>query len=141
MFKKILLSIDINDEAGATRAANHGVWLAKTSGAELHVLNVVPEMGYNLVGSAFSPDQEHAMRAETETALADWAKATLPEGTQATLHVAQGTVYDQIIRMADKLGADAIVVGAHRPEFKDYLVGPNAARVVRHAKQAVLVIR
>jgi nucleotide-binding universal stress UspA family protein len=55
--------------------------------------------------------------------------------------VATGTIYDQIIQSADTFGCDAIVIGAHRPELKDYLVGPNAARVVRHATQSVFVIR
>ncbi|MEO0863555.1 MAG: universal stress protein, partial [Pseudomonadota bacterium] len=36
---------------------------------------------------------------------------------------------------------DAIFVGAHRPELKDYLIGPNAARVARHAQQSVFVVR
>jgi hypothetical protein len=30
---------------------------------------------------------------------------------------------------------------AHSPDLKDYLLGPNAARVVRHANQSVMVIR
>jgi nucleotide-binding universal stress UspA family protein len=141
MFQKILLAVDLNDADGAARAAAHGGQLAQMCGAELHVMNVLPEYGYNLVGSAFGPDHIKKMLAEAEAALTDWAGSALPEGVAAKVHVAQGTIYDQIIRTADAIGADAIVVGAHRPELKDYLVGPNAARVVRHAKQAVLVIR
>jgi nucleotide-binding universal stress UspA family protein len=38
------------------------------------------------------------------------------------------------------LNATLIVMGAHRPAFQDYLIGPNAARVVRHAKCSVLVL-
>lgn len=51
------------------------------------------------------------------------------------------TLYDAILKEADRIDADAIVVGAHRPQLRDYLVGPNAARVVRHARQSVFVIR
>ena len=141
MFKKILLAVDLNDPEGAARAGAHGGQLAQMCGAELHVMSVLPEYGFNLVGAAFSSSHVSAMLAEAEQALGAWADKTLPEGVSAEIHVAQGTIYDQIIRMADKIGADAIVVGAHRPELKDYLVGPNAARVVRHANQAVLVIR
>jgi nucleotide-binding universal stress UspA family protein len=32
-------------------------------------------------------------------------------------------------------------MASHRPELSDYLLGPNAARIVRHAKQSVLVVR
>ncbi len=34
-----------------------------------------------------------------------------------------------------------IVMASHRPEMSDYLLGPNAARVVRHARRSVSVIR
>ena len=44
-------------------------------------------------------------------------------------------------RAANRLGCDLIVVGAHRPELGDYLLGPNAARIVRHADQSVFVVR
>ena len=70
-----------------------------------------------------------------------WAEDHLPEATEKHLHVVQGTVYDKIIGTARDLGAHTIVIGAHRPEFRDYLVCPNAARVVRHADQTVLVVR
>ena len=53
----------------------------------------------------------------------------------------QGTVYEVILKMAKKTNCDLIVIGAHRPELKDYLLGPNAARVVRHADCSVMVVR
>ena len=45
------------------------------------------------------------------------------------------------MKAADKLKCDLIVMASHRPELKDYLLGPNAARVVRHARQSVFVVR
>ena len=65
----------------------------------------------------------------------------IPTGLLDGLHVTQGTIYHEIIKAAQDVAADAIVVGAHRPALRDYLVGPNAARVVRHAPQSVIVIR
>jgi universal stress protein F len=141
MFSKILLAVDLNDPAGADRAGDKGGNLARMCGAELHLLSVVPDLGFGLVGAAFGPDYGKTMVTEATDALKTWAAKALPEGVVPQIHVVQGTIYDQIIKQAEALGADAIVVGAHRPELKDYLVGPNAARVVRHAKQAVLVVR
>ncbi|MFQ5760821.1 MAG: universal stress protein, partial [Acidiferrobacterales bacterium] len=43
--------------------------------------------------------------------------------------------------VAEKAGCDLIVMASQRPELKDYLLGPNAARVVRHANCSVLVAR
>jgi nucleotide-binding universal stress UspA family protein len=34
-----------------------------------------------------------------------------------------------------------ILMASHRPEVKDYLIGPNAAHVAQHADCSVLVLR
>ncbi|MFV2033769.1 MAG: universal stress protein, partial [Halocynthiibacter sp.] len=50
-------------------------------------------------------------------------------------------IYKTILTTADAIGCDLIVMASHRPEMQDYLLGPNAARVVRHANQSVFVVR
>jgi nucleotide-binding universal stress UspA family protein len=55
--------------------------------------------------------------------------------------VGHGSIYHEILRYADEIEADLIVISAHRPTAEDYLIGPNAARVVRHAHVSVLVVR
>ena len=52
-----------------------------------------------------------------------------------------GSVYDQVLAEATEFNADLIVVGSHRPSMSTYLIGSNAARIVRHAKCSVLVVR
>ena len=54
--------------------------------------------------------------------------------------IGEGDAYEVILSIADKINADVIVVGVHQPELKDYLLGPNAARVVLHAKCLVMVV-
>ena len=70
-----------------------------------------------------------------------FAHDKLPEGMTAKLHVEYGSVYRTIIKMSKKLEADLLVMASHRPDMADYLLGPNAARVVRHATCSVLVVR
>ncbi len=60
---------------------------------------------------------------------------------QVVQHVKHGSVYKEILALADAIDVDMIVMASHRPEMKEYLLGPNAARVVRHAKQSVTIIR
>jgi len=56
--------------------------------------------------------------------------------------VAQGqSIYAEILGIAEEASADLVVVGSHRPAMKDYLLGTNASRVVRHARCSVLVAR
>ncbi|WP_146347822.1 universal stress protein [Phaeobacter marinintestinus] len=46
-----------------------------------------------------------------------------------------------ITQYATEIGADAIIVGSHKPGLADYFLGTTAARIVRHAPCAVIVLR
>ncbi len=136
MFKRILIPIDVEQETSWSRALPVARQLAADYGAEVHAITVVPTMGMSLVGSFFPEGFEQKALAA--------ARAKLDEiigGDGVTGHVAHGTIYEEIIRAADKLGCDLIVMTSHRPELKDFLIGPNAARVMRHAGQSVFIVR
>jgi len=45
------------------------------------------------------------------------------------------------LRLAGQVGVDLIVMGSHRSNMEDYLLGPNAAHVVSHGNCSVLVVR
>ncbi|MEM6467772.1 MAG: universal stress protein [Pseudomonadota bacterium] len=141
MSKRLLLAVDINDPEGARPSAEAAVNLARFEGATLHIVNVVPDQGMPIVGAALAPDHNEAIEAAARTGLEAWARDSLPEDVTTVLHIARGTIYDQIINTANALEVDCVVVGAHSPTLKDYLIGPNAARVARHASQSVFVVR
>ncbi len=141
MFKKILVPIDLGAPATWKRACNAAVALGENSNAELHVVCVVPSFGMSLVGSYFPEGAERKAIDETKAKLKEVGGDMFPPGVDAKFHVAHGSIYEEIIASANTLGCDAIVMSAHRPELSDYLLGPNAARVVRHANQTVLVVR
>lgn len=52
-----------------------------------------------------------------------------------------GSPAREIIDVAEKEGADLIIIASHRPDFTNYLIGSTADRVVRHAQCSVLVDR
>ena len=141
MFKSILLPIDLASEPSWKRPLEMAVGLARSSGGVLHVMSVLPDFGMSIVGSYFDKDFEGAALMDMSGQLKSWVSSHVPEEVAAEVHLAHGSIYDEIMRLADKLECDAIVLAAHRPELRDYLLGPNASRVVRHAKQSVLVVR
>ena len=141
MFKTILLAVDVNDLDGSERPAEAARQMAMAADAELHVINVVPDYGMSIVGSFFSQDHNKLILKEAKSALEDWAQMALDGVSNLRLHVDQGTIYDLVLQEAQSVKADAIIVGAHKSQLKDYLIGPNAARIARHAKQSVFVIR
>jgi nucleotide-binding universal stress UspA family protein len=65
----------------------------------------------------------------------------VPKNVSSRAIVAQGRAYEQILRVADEIDCDAIVMAAGNPDLAQYLLGPNSARVVRHATCSVLVVR
>jgi len=93
------------------------------------------------LGQFFPKGYEKKMRERVRAELHDFVKAHVPEGIPVQHIVGEGTVYSTIIETARKIGADLVVMQAHRPELGDYLLGPNAACVVRHADCSVLVVR
>ena len=141
MYNEILLAIDLEDEASWRKALPAAVELCRSSGARLHALTVVPELGPSIVSGYFPEDYEARMIADAGKRLNELLDAELPEGVRARPIVTQGTVYKIIIDTAAGIAADLIVMASHRPERSDYLLGPNAARVVRHSEKSVLVVR
>ena len=141
MTKSILLPLDLNQESSWQSALPLALEMAKAQGAQLNIFTAIPDYGMAVVGSFFPADHAKNALGETEKALEKFVAENVPKDMQVTTRVRHGTIYKEIIRAADKLGCDLIIIASHRPETKDYLLGPNAARVVRHAAQSVYVVR
>lgn len=141
MYKKIMIPIDVDAEETWGGAVESAVTLARASGAEIHAVTVQPDFGMSLVGSYFPAGYEKKVEAEITEKLKAIVAKHIPDDLSVHTHVVHGKIYEQIIASADKLACDVIVMASHRPALKDYLLGPNAARVVRHAKQSVFVVR
>ena len=141
MFKTILLSVDLGEESSWKEALPRAIEIAASENATLHLITVIPTYGMSIVGSFFPADFEEKAMAAAKARLGTFIADHVPSDVRTKGHVAHGLIYEEIMRAADKLGCDLIVMSSHRPELRDYLIGPNAARVVRHASQSVLVVR
>ncbi len=139
--KNILLPVDLADSKSWSLALNVALDQVRQHGATLHVVTVLPDFGMSVVSGYFGADYEKLALKGIGDDLQAWVAENVPEDVQVRPHVLHGSIYDEILRAADKLDVDLIVIGSHRPELKDYLLGPNAARVVRHARQSVYVVR
>ncbi|MCD8504277.1 MAG: universal stress protein [Burkholderiaceae bacterium] len=140
MPKTILLPVDLSDPQTSGKALAAALELVgpKTT---LHVVSVLPKFGYTQVAGYFSADFEKKALKRFGQELTKWVNANVPEDVDVKPHVLHGSIYHEVLTAAKKLKADLIVIGAHRPELKDYFLGPNAARIVQHAKQSVYVVR
>lgn len=144
MSKKILVPIDISEMELTKQVIPHVEGYAKQNDATIHFLAVIPDYtyfaSYGLGYASVVPDvrerEAEAMKALSEIV----AKFSLP-GDRVEKHVLSGTPKDHILQLAEDIDADVIILASHRPSMSTYLLGSNAAAVVRHAKCSVLVVR
>ncbi len=141
MYKSILLPVDLGHESSWKKSAPVAVEMARQSGAKIQILTVIPDYGMSVVGGFFPADfAENTLKA-TQEELATFVAGNIPDEVLGGSHAVSGTIYKRILINADALGCDLIVMSSHRPSTADYLLGPNAARVVRHANQSVFIVR
>ena len=145
-----LVAIDLADEETLENIVGTAVQMA--TGADdvrIYLMTVVPGVPAGLdvryairgemQGSVDYPLQE--WKEEATKRLGEIAVEHVPEAMRAGVVVRNGTVYREIVEAAKDLDIRQIVMGAHRPSLADFLLGPNSARVARHAGCTVTVVR
>lgn len=138
MYKRILLAVDLDAPDSRIDALPTAVALARCFSAELTLCTVVRdveaalETEWSSIGYRQILDVAKARLAALASQIPD-----LVAGTE----IGTGSICAGILEAAARRSADLIVLASHRHELSDYLLGANAARVVRHAPCSVLVVR
>lgn len=138
-FRKILFAVDC--EPVATHAAEVGVEIARTLGAEIALIHVVDTTID--VGAEAWTNTELLGVAELQgrNLLADYRQKLALPGSALAI-VAAGSPADEIVKAAREWPADLIVIGSHgRSGLQRALLGSVAEAVTRHAPCPVLVVR
>ncbi|WP_298970678.1 universal stress protein [uncultured Roseobacter sp.] len=143
MSRPVLCAVDVSHKGRDAEVLKIAKRLADLDGASLDVVTVVPDFGQSIVSTYFEADHHEKAVAEARQLLSDEITASLGADADAMVRhiVATGNAYEEILHVAAETGCGLIVIGAHKPDFKDYLLGPNAARVVRHSTCSVHVVR
>lgn len=141
MYERILVPTDGSPET--ERAVEHAVELAGAHGATVHGVYVVNtasyttmpmETGWEGVGELLREDGEAALERVEELAGA--------AGVAHQVHLLDGSPSREIVRFAEELGADLVVMGTHgRGGIDRLLLGSVAERVVRSSSVPVLTVR
>ena len=158
--KRILVPIDFSDVTPSV--IDLARQLAKALDAEIHLVHVreitAPPMpgslGYGLAGMpelapmtgvpvpGFEPMPEAIAESEDEKArLARWEKEIAQDGVTVTLHEPTGAVAEEILKQADAINADLIVMGTHgHGAMYNLLVGSATKGVLKHSTRPVLLV-
>ncbi len=141
--RNVVALVDLDDESSWRKVLPAAIDNARQTGARLHVLNVVPDGMFKMtiVAQLIPEDYERKMTDEAKQRLASVIEGCSTDDVQPEPVVRLGSIYKEALGFARDVDADLIVVGAHRPDLKDYLLGPNAGKIVSHATCSVLVVR
>lgn len=140
MFKSILVPVDLAEMDVVRPALDKALALAGMTGASLHLVyvrSILPVTFMEYVPPSFDEEQQ----AECEKKMAEVLAGLPGDKSKVTSAVRMGAVYNEVLAEAEKQSCDLIVVGSHHPSMSTYLLGSNAATIVRHAPCSVLVVR
>lgn len=141
MYKNILVPVDPAHGEVADRMVDVAKKLLD-EGGQITVMSVIEPLPSYIAGYIREQDFQDRLKENRDAALGalqDLLERTGVVHGKAILD--EGSPSPEILRVAETMKADAIVLGSHRPDFRDYLIGSTAARVVRHAQCTVIVER
>ena len=114
--------------------------LAKLKDAEVTLIHIASDIPPN---AAIQLPDDYLERTANEVVmqLGELAEGLGIPTADVSIVVRFGSVYREVLAQAKSDASNLIVIGCHTPDLADYLLGPNAARVVRHASCSVFVVR
>lgn len=141
MFDKVLVPVDIGHSESWERSIPAALQVAG-EGGEIHLLGIIHDLGAAMIASYLPEGFEKRAMEELKEELIALRDREMPAGRTAEVHVGHGHVPETILRVADNIGADLIVMASHPPgDLQTLLVGSNADKVVRHSPIPVLTLR
>ncbi|OCG15912.1 MULTISPECIES: universal stress protein [unclassified Gilliamella] len=142
MYKKILVPIDVLEEELTKKVIPHVEYLAKLSNAEVIFFHTLPVASAIVNAYSFGFDEfKDKATVQTEQHLHKLIDSINLPRENLSFSIAFGHPRDEILRLAEEIQPDLIILGSRRPNISTHLLGSNASGVVRGAKTAVLVIR
>ena len=140
MFSRILAAIDLNHESSlpsATLKATVGIaQLQKTQVRLVHVRFMIEQALRYLSDDALAKEEQVAIED-----LMELGKRAGLDTSRLSAASPMGDIYDHVLTAAADFNADLIIMGPHSPSMAKYLLGGNAAKIVRHAPISVLIAR
>ena len=133
--------IALDDSPRAPHVFAAGTELARLTGAEVVLVRVLTEPtdippAAHTQPSHLDDEVEQAVRAEFGRLM-----DSSPGVRFGAPIVVAGDPWRRILEVADRIGADLIVMGNHRPHGVERVLGTVASRVVSHADRSVLLVR
>ena len=135
MYSNILVPIAFDHERDVPQAM-HVAHALLAEGGKITAIHVVEHLP-SYATEYLSKEQIEGARADIMNGLREKAG----DSPDVDIVVVEGHSGRTILEEAERRGTDLIVIASHCPSVQDYFLGSTAARVVRHAKCCVHVVR
>lgn len=140
MFKKILVPIDVEYPRTSKAVYENAADIARLMGAEIRLVSVMPGFSMPIVASFVTAEMKKEAKEEFGKALKKFTDENCSENVSAKVLV--GKHYEVILNMAEKWGADLIVVyHNHRRTINEAFSQTCAQKIVKNADCSVLRLR
>jgi nucleotide-binding universal stress UspA family protein len=140
MFKKILVPIDVDYPETAAAVYQKAATIAKLSNAEIRLISVMPLFGMPIVASYISDEVRKEATDRFKESLDKFIKDHCDEPVSSSIRT--GKNWEEIIKAADKWGADLIVVYHNRRhEINEVFSRSCSQQVSNNAHCSVLRLR
>ena len=141
MYKNILIYIDQERKRAWENVLPEAIDFARQHKANLNVMSVVPDFGMAVVEQFFPEDADEKLNRTVMKGLKNFIKEHIPTDIPVRPIVAEGSVRDSILHIADKIDADLIILAPKIRRSPLAELGATAAHVIRYAKCSVLIVR
>ncbi|WP_316353607.1 universal stress protein [Candidatus Trichorickettsia mobilis] len=141
MFKNIIIPIDLADKQSVKAILPVAINFVQAFDATLNFIHIIPDFGMKVIEDYLPKNWSKDQKKKYEEQIQALIQQYLPQDMKVNFRVDRGAVYDKVIQYASEIKADLIIVSAVRPQLRDYMLGPNASKIVRHAGVSVLVVR
>ena len=140
MYKKMLVPVDLADESSWKTTLPVAIEFARLSEGSIVVATVVRDSQAYWEG-AYLQFAHNELVAQSEQALRSIVSQEVPADISVSTKVGYGSVYREILRIAQEEQVDLILMAAYRAGVGDHFIGPKAARVASDSRCSVLVVR
>lgn len=141
--KKILIPTDFSETANL--ALEHAVHLAKTCNAEIFLVHVVSTFAFRVNLPEIDLDESKNSKLTNAVVLKLKQIAEDIEekhGLKVHTLMASGSIKSEVIKLANEIDADLIVLGTHGVSgLREFIMGSNAFRIVSDASCPVLSVQ
>lgn len=120
-----------------------GAEVARGSGARVHLVTAYPDIpSYRETIRSSAKAEAIDLREVAEAVLARAASELEAEDIEVETHAREGDPADVIIRLAEELGAELIIVGSRGLSgLERFLLGSVSSKLAQHAPTSIMVVR